>query len=41
VRRALCATLKATTFALGEAAPDTETLIVSERVFKALLTDIA
>jgi hypothetical protein len=38
----LCrATLKATTLALREATPDTETLIVSERVFKALLADIA
>jgi hypothetical protein len=39
---ALCRTaLEATALTLGEATPNAETLIMSERVFKALLANIA
>jgi hypothetical protein len=34
------AALKATALTLGEATPDSKTLIMCERVFKALLADI-
>jgi hypothetical protein len=38
----LCrAALEATALTLGEATPDSETLIMCERVFEALLADIA
>jgi len=35
------AALKATAFALGEATPDAEALIMSQGIFKALGPDIA